>query len=679
MKNSFLRSIRLRFAVVFVSLMVTFGGFAQNQNQVLLSIDGTDITVSEFMNVYKKNNIQTEVIDKKTLDEYLDLFINFKLKVRDAIANGLDTAKSFKDELAGYRKQLAAPYFVDDIVVESLIKEAYDRMQWDIRASHILIKCDQNAAPKDTMAAFKKISEIYEKIQAGADFGKMAAEFSDDPSAKDREANNQHPFLKGNNGDLGFFTVFNMVYPFETAAYKTDIGHVSKPTRSNFGYHLIKVTDKRPALGKVQAAHLFLQIPPKSTRQDSLKIAAKIDSLYQRVLEGENFGDLVKKFSDDKGSAQNRGALPWFTCNRLVPEFILTVYNLKDTGMVAKPVLTSYGWHIIKLLDRKAIGSYEDNKADLKQKIVKDMRHDKSKESVIARIKTEYRFTENAKALTAFYKVVTDSILNAKWKVDQAAKLRKKLFTLNGIEYNQQAFAAYLAKNQKKEKPEPIESYVNRKYKSFVEETLLAYEDTQLERKFEDFRLIVNEYRDGILLFDLTQRKVWDKAVKDTTGLEAFFATVRSNYMWDERKEAIIVTFKNVKSESDGNDLIYMANDMLFKEKLSFEQLKERITTDSTYTGSVELEKLVAGENELVDKLSTIGQTQKKVMADGAEKFTATLVYLNQLLPPAPKELAEVKGLVTAEYQNYLEKEWIKELRSKYPFTVHKDVFESIK
>jgi peptidyl-prolyl cis-trans isomerase SurA len=347
--------------------------------------------------------------------------------------------------------------------------------------------------------------------------------------------------------------------------------------------------------------------------------------------------------------------------------------------MVAKPVLTSYGWHIIKLLDRKAIGAYEDNKADLKQKIVKDMRHDKSKESVIARIKSEYNFNENSKALTAFYKVVTDSILNAKWKVAEAAKLRKKLFTLNGIEYNQQAFAAYLAKNQKKEKPEPIESYVNRKYKSFVEETLLAYEDTQLERKFEDFRLIVNEYRDGILLFDLTQRKVWDKAVKDTIGLEAFFATVRSNYVWEERKEAIVVTFKNLKSESEGNDLVYMANDMLLKEKLSFEQLRERITTDSTYTGSVELEKLVKGENELVDKLTSVGQTQKKVMVDGAEKYNATLVYLNRVLPPAPKELAEVKGLVTAEYQNYLEKEWIKELRVKYPFTVNKDVFESIK
>jgi peptidyl-prolyl cis-trans isomerase SurA len=397
------------------------------------------------------------------------------------------------------------------------------------------------------------------------------------------------------------------------------------------------------------------------------------------VLSGEKFADLVKKFSDDKGSAQNGGALPWFTCNRLVPEFILTVYNLKDTGMVAKPVLTSYGWHIIKLLDRKAIGTYEDNKADLKQKIVKDMRHDKSKESVIARLKSEYSYIENPKALAAFYKVVTDSILNAKWKVEEAAKLRKKLFTLNGVEYTQQAFATYLAKNQKKEKAEPIESYVNRKYKSFVDETVLAYEDTQLERKYEDFRLIVNEYRDGILLFDLTQRKVWDKAVKDTTGLEAFFETVRSNYIWDERKEAIIVTFKNLKSAKEGDELLAMANDLLLKDKLSFDKLKQQITTDSTYSGIVELEKVVKGEDEMIDNLVNVGQIQKKVTADGAEKFVATLAYLNRMLPPTPKDLSEVKGLVTAEYQNFLEKEWIKELRAKYPFTVDKQVLESIK
>ncbi len=679
MKKSILPILFSKLSAVFMVLFISLNSFSQNNTDVLLTIDGTPVTVAEFLNVYKKNNIQTEVIDKKSLDEYLDLFINFKLKVRDAETNGLDTAKAFKDELAGYRKQLAAPYFVDDNVVEGLIREAYERMQSDIRASHILIKCEQNALPKDTLAAFKKINDIYEKIVAGASFEKMAAEYSEDPSAKDREANNQHPFLKGNNGDLGFFTVFNMVYSFETAAYKTPVGQVSKPIRSSFGYHLVKVSDKRSALGKVQAAHIFLQIPPKSTHADSIKVAARADSIYQRVLAGDKFKDLVKKYSDDKGSAQNGGALPWFTCNRLVPEFILAVYNLQDTGMITKPVLTSYGWHIIKLLDRKAIGTYEDNKSDIKQKVVKDMRHDKSKESILTKIKKEYKFTENAKGLSAFYKVVSDSVFVAKWSADEAKKLRKKLFVINGIEHNQQEFAVYLAKNQKKEKFEPIEAYVNRKYKAFTDEALLAYEDSQLESKYEEFRLIVNEYRDGILLFDLTQRKVWDKAVKDTTGLEAFYQTVKNNYIWDERKEATIVTFKNVKSEQDAADLLMMANDLVVVQKMKFEDLRDKITTDSTYTGTVELEKYLKGENELVDLLQNAGQSEKKIVVESEGKYVAKLAYMNRIVPSSPKEFAEVKGLVTAEYQNFLEKEWIKELRAKYPFTVNKQVLETIK
>jgi peptidyl-prolyl cis-trans isomerase SurA len=344
---------------VFVFILFFTATSQVKNDEVLMTIAGKPVYVSEFMNIYQKNNVKGESIDKKSLDEYLDLFINFKLKVRQAEELGLDTVTSFRTELNGYREQLAKPYFTDEATIDRLVREAYERESTDLRASHIFFRLKPDPTPEDTLAALNKAIAVREKLLKGDSFENLALEFSEDPSAKDREANQQHPFLKGNRGDLGFFTVFDMVYPFENGAYNTEVDKVSLPVHTEYGYHLIKVTSRHPALGKVTVAHIFLSIPKNATSEDSSRVQKRIDSVYNRLSGGSTFEDLVKAYSDDKGSAAKGGVLPAFGVNRMVPEFIEAIYSLKNPGDYTKPILTPYGWHIVKLIEKKGIKPFD--------------------------------------------------------------------------------------------------------------------------------------------------------------------------------------------------------------------------------------------------------------------------------------------------------------------------------
>ena len=326
-----MKRISVKIFAFAIAALITLSIQAQKEDKrVLISIDDEEISVSEFLNVYQKNNVDTDLSDKKSLQDYLELYINFRLKVKEARDLGMDTAKAFVEELDGYRKQLAEPYFNDQEVTDELLLEAYDRLMFDVRASHILIKIDENALPADTLLAYKKVMVIRERLMAGEDFAGVAAELSDDPSARDRQAQGQ--VRKGNGGDLGYFTVFDMVYPFETGAYSTVVGEISMPVRTSYGYHLIKVTDKQEALGKATVAHLYLAMPKNATASDSIRIEKEISVLYQRILEGEKFEDLVLEFSDDRGSKEKGGVLPRFGSNRMVPEFIVAVSDIQDSG-----------------------------------------------------------------------------------------------------------------------------------------------------------------------------------------------------------------------------------------------------------------------------------------------------------------------------------------------------------
>lgn len=653
------------------SLMLLFGifslsSFSQSADPVLLQVANEKVTKNEFIKVFEKNNTKDEKPDNKALEEYLDLYINFRLKVTEAKSLGMDTVKSFRDELAGYRKQLAQPYLVDNQANDKIIQEGYDRKQFDIHANHILVRVDRLASAADTLAAWNKIMDLRKRIVVKKeDFGKVATEGSEDPSAKDREQEGQK--IKGNRGDLGFFTAFDMVYPFESAAYNAKLNEVTMPVRTDFGYHLIKVTEKIPALGKIQLAHIILVFPPKGSLDDSLKVADSANMAYQLLKSGSDFGDVAKKFSDDLSTSGKGGVLPWFGVNRLLPAFISNIQKLKQKGDYSEPFQTQFGWHIIKLVDSKPVGTFDEEKDDIKQRISRSDRNAEVTNSFLSKTKTKYNFTQNLAALGELTKTVTDSIFEASWKAEQAAGLDKSLFTIGTKTYTQADFAKNLAATQRRGEKHDIPAFVYKQYNVYVNECVTNYADSQLEAENPDFKALMNEYHDGILLFDLTDKKVWSKAVKDTVGLQNYYEKNKNTYMWESRLDASIITVKDPS--------IQKSLDKLLKKGATDEQIIAKFNHDTIQKVTIEHKKFIKGENMTLENIEWKPGTSGLIpLADNEN----AIVIVHKVVAPEPKLLSEVRGAMTADYQNYLEKEWITELRTKYTVNVDREVFNTI-
>lgn len=629
---------------------------AQSQpsaDPVLMTIAGTPVTKSEFEKVYRKNNNKEGATDMADLREYLDLYINYKLKVKEAEEEKMDTSSAFQNELKGYRKQLAQPYLTDKEVTDALIKEAYDRLQKDVRASHILISVAPDALPKDTLAAYNRIMKIREMILKGADFGKMAKDSSNDQSAKE------------NMGDLGYFTGMQMVYPFETAAYNTPVGQISNPVRTKFGYHIIKVVDVRPAQGEIKVAHIMIKLAPGAPDSVAKQAKAKIDEIYGKLKNGEKFEDLAMKFSDDKGSAKNGGVLPPFGTGRMVPEFEKAAFELQKDGDFSMPVKTSYGWHIIKRLEKKPVPDFDQKKNELKTQVARDSRADISKNALIKRIKKEYGFKEVPKTKDLFVNSLDSTVTNGEWTVEKAQGMEKPLFTLGKNTYTQKDFAEYVASHQTKRSNASPRQIGNTLYGQYVDETCIAYEESQLENKYPEFKSLIQEYRDGILLFDLTDKKVWSKAVKDTLGLQRFYDANKSNYMWDTRCDAVIYTCADASIAAKARKML--------KKNTPVEDIQAALNKDSQLNFAVKSGKFLKGDNEIIDTV----KWEKGLSPDLNINNSVIFVDIKDVIAPTPKSLDEAKGIVTADYQNYLEKEWIAELRNKYPVQVNQDVVAS--
>ena len=390
---------------------------------------------------------------------------------------------------------------------------------------------------------------------------------------------------------------------------------------------------------------------------------------YTKIINGEDFARIAEQYSDDKSTATKGGVLPWFGANKMIPEFIKEVSALKNINDVAKPFSSNFGWHVVKLVDRKDIGTYDDNLSDLKQSLTRNDRAKKSEEALLNRIRNEYKFSQNMKARDAFYKVVTDTIFAGGWKIEQAAELNKNIMTIGRRSFTQQDFAQYLVKNQRKRNKEDIKVYVNTMFTAFSNEKSLEYEDSQLESKYPEFRMLVKEYRDGILLFELTDRKIWSKAVKDSTGLEAFYSEHKNEYMWDQRLDATVYTF------STTDEKILSEARKAINKGITDNELLEMINTDSTSLLSIDRRKFVKGDNTMIDEIDW----KPGMATETATKDKVTMIKVNEVVKPEIKKLNEARGIITADYQNFLEKEWIKELRSKYPFEVNKEVLSSIK
>jgi peptidyl-prolyl cis-trans isomerase SurA len=639
--------------------------------QVLMTIGDQDITAKEFCDVYYKNNLKSDVIEKKSVDEYLELFTTFRMKVMEAERMKLDTSAKFQKELAGYRKQLAKPFMSSDDITDELIQEAYQRKLKDIRASHILVRCDKNALPSDTLKAYNKAMEIRKKALAkDADFGALADQYSDDPSAKGMKATDQTPARPGNHGDLGYFTVFDMVYPFETGAYNTKEGDISMPVRSDFGYHIIKVYSITDAMGSVQAAHIFLQLPFDASAEDEAAMKQKADNIYKELMaqNGKNWNEMVKQYSDDKGTVARNGALSSFTVSRIVPEFIEACKSL-EIDQIAKPVRTNYGYHIIKLLSKSGVGSFEKESNGLSERIEKDQRSKKSEEMVLKQVKSEYKFKQNDKNLEAFMATIDSTILRKAYEPAADVDLNATLFSLENTPTKVKDFVAYIKEKMTMQKYVTPATYAYQLYESFRNETILDYGDAHLEDKYPEFKALVQEYKDGIMLFDLMDREVWDKAVKDTVGLKEFHERNAAKYMWGDRVQASIITVTRPESLPKVKALL--------DSGIELDSLRNAIQRDSIGYAFVRKGYYQKGDNQYVD------QTEWKVGVRNEIPSTVdqstTIVCIREVRKPEPKTLKEARGLVTSDYQVELEQKWVKSLKERYPVKINEKVLDKVR
>ena len=669
MKNySFLKMFVL---AAFVMPVCFADAQSKSDKQVLMTIGDQNITVKDFCDVYYKNNLKSDVIEKKSVDDYLELFTTFRMKVMEAERLQLDTSAKFKKELAGYRKQLAKPFMSSDDITEELVQEAYQRKLKDIRASHILIRCDKNALPSDTLKAYNKAMDIRKKaIAKDADFAALADQYSEDPSAKGMKATDQTPARPGNHGDLGYFTVFDMVYPFETGAYNTKEGEVSMPVRSDFGYHLIKVKSVTDALGSIQAAHIFLQLPADASEEDEDAMQKKADNIYKELMaqDGKNWDEAVRQYTDDKGTISRNGALSNFTVSRIVPEFIEACKSL-EKGQIAKPVRTMYGYHIIKLLDYSGIGSLEKERKGLTERIEKDMRSKKSEEVVIKQAKNEYHFKQDDKALEAFMATIDSTILRNEYKPAANVNMGATLFSLDGSVTKVSDFVAYIKEKMTPQRHVSPATYAYQLYEAFSNEKVMDYADAHLEDKYPEFKALVQEYKDGILLFDLMDREVWTKAVKDTLGLQEFHDRNANKYMWENRAYATIVTVTRPESLPKVKALI--------DSGVELDSLKNIIRRDSIGYAFVRKGYYQRGDNQYVDQTEwKVGEVNE--IASTVDQST-TIVFIRELRDPEPKTLKEARGLVTSDYQVELEQQWVQSLKERYPVKINEKVLDKVR
>lgn len=651
-----------------LSLMLT----AQSKldKQVLMTIGDTPVTVKEFCDVYTKNNLKSDVVDKKSVDEYLDLFTIFRMKVMEAHAMKLDTSAKFKREFEGYRKQLAKPYFTNDEISEELVEEAYQRLLKDVRASHILINCDKHALPSDTMKAYEKAMDIRKKALKGDDFGQLAVLYSQDPSARDMKATDKTPARKGNKGDLGYFTVFDMVYPFENGVYSLKEGEISMPVRSDFGYHIIKLNSITDALGTITAAHIFLQVPQDASDEDVQNIKDKADRIYEELManNGANWKDMVLKYSEDNGTKASRGELTPFSVSRVVPQFIDAIKGLKP-GEIAAPIRTNYGFHIVKLIKTSGVGTFQAEKDKLANRIEKDMRSKKSEEVVIEQIKGEYKFKANDKNVGEFIATIDSTILRAAYEPTANVDNDAELFRIGDYTAKVSDFISYIKAKQSPQRYVNVPTYSYQLYEAFQNQKILDYADAHLEEKYPEFKALVQEYNDGILLFDLMEKEVWNKAIVDTVGLKEFHARHYLDYMWGDRVQAFVVNVARPESVP--------AVKAYIEAGLPLDSLKVTMERDSVENVFVRKGFYLKGTNQYVDETEWKEGALKEFQPT-VDKSTY-FVKIIQVRKPEPKSFIEAKGLVTSDYQVELEENWIKELRKKYPVKVDQKVLEKVR
>ena len=645
--------MKFKYALVTLASIFILNGQAQStKDEVLFTVDDDSVYVSEFLRVYNKNLDLVQDESQKNVDEYLKLFTNYKLKLKEAKALKLDEKATYKHELGNYKKQLAKNYMTDGEVTEALVKEAYDRISYDVKANHILIKIPENAKPQDTINAYNAILKLRERtLKEG--FDKVRKEVH----------NGQTIFGE----ELGYFSGFKMVYKFENVAFNTSIGDISKPFRTRFGYHIVNVQDKRKSKGERTVAHIMVASKQNDSLDEDNK--SRIQDIYKRVKQGEAFEALAKQFSDDKSSASNGGKLAPFSKGQISSQtFEDTAFTLQNENDISQPFKTKFGWHIVKLLNKKPIPAYEDVKFELEQKVKRDSRSKRIDEALTQKLKAQYKVELNPEALDYFASILNDDFRKRRYALPTDFKGSLPFLKIEGKTYTYSDFGDYLLKNQRNTNVKlTFKALINNKYQTFLNSKLITYKEDNLEYENEEFANILGEYRDGLLLFDLMETTIWNTAKTDTTAIKTYYDNNKSKYVTLKRVDAVIASSPKQKTLKKVSKLL--------REGFTVNEIKAKINTNDDVQ-VIFTSEVVDANHQMLPKDF---QFKKGVSEIYSHNDAYIVVQVNDIIPSKQKTFDDAKGSVISDYQDFKEHNWLKSLSEKYNISVNSDVLLKVK
>lgn len=621
----------------------------------LLTIGDNRTEAGEFIRMYKKSLDPGKSLN---VDEYLTQYIQFKLKVADAISEGLDTTRSFRNELAGYRNQLAQNYLTDTKTRDELLRKEYQRSLTEINAWHILVALPRDPSPEDTLKAWKKATDIRERILKGESFEVVARGSSDDQS------------VKMNGGNLGYFTAFQMIMPFEDAAYTLKKGTLSKPVRSPYGYHIIKVTDIRPSNGRIQVAHIMKNAPPGTSEQASKKAEDEINMIYQKLKEGASFRELAGKYSDHTESATKGGVLNWFGAGEMIPEFAEAAFSLKDTGSYTRPFRTLYGWHIVKLLNRKPPGTFEESSSYLESRINQSYLTSLSKKNFVEGLKKEYKFKVSESAFNWFVNNTDTLLIQGLRELDRSSLPDGILYAFASQTVSNTEFADFVESHRTMVITRDSLVFIKTLLDASASDKLLSYENSSLEKKYPDFRYLMNEFHDGILLFNISNKKIWERVNNDSAGLYKYYENNKHNYLSNKQLEAKIYTLKIAGGEKTLSSAYkkYLGKpdqDKLLCEKFNRNNDTLLIIKEGVWN---------KGDDHEIDRLEwSAGKQEVKLYG------FPSIILVKKVTDPLPLKFEEVQDKMMSGYQEYLEREWTGQLKNKYIVKIDSFVLDGVK
>jgi peptidyl-prolyl cis-trans isomerase SurA len=632
---------------------------AQPASEVLFTINQNPFYTDEFKRVYFKNLELVKDESQKDLDNYLQLFVGYKLKIARARQLGLHENAKYINELQTYRSQLSKNYTTDSQVTDALVQEAYERSKYEVEASHILFMLDENAAPADTLRVYNELMKLRKQAKDGTtSFADLAKKFSEDPSAKE------------NSGYLGFFSAFRMVYPFESAAFKTPVGEISKPIRTRFGYHLIHVKSKRPNRGELTVAHIMLNHQRPSNTEASGDAKSIIDDLYKKIHQGESFELLAKQFSDDKATAAKGGVLSRFGAGQIsVEAFENAAFALTAEKPISKPVETEYGWHIIKLIEQHPIGSLEELRPELERKIARDERSRLIETALVDKLRKRYNWKADQKLLSQITPSLTDAFFEGSWAEPATKPLfEKPLFTINEKQRTPNDFFLFIKTAQYEGyAPQDKKSLVSKLFDKYVDQEITAYYNDNLENEFPEFAAVMQEYRDGLLLFELMEQEIWNRSKTDTLGYTRFYEKNIGRYQWKPRYTYVLFSSQNPKALKKARDMYRKgASPDAIKQKLNVKDQVQIMVLSATHE---------EGQTGLPANMPRVAGLSGIFNEEGYVYFAD----VKEVKPAGAKTIDECRGRVINDYQQYLEANWLDELRNQFKVEVNTAVFEKVK